>query len=180
MKVILVFVSTLNGKITKGDDPEVKSWSSKNDQEYYGRIWKDSRLIIMGSNTYNENIIKPSKGRMIVIMTRNPDFYKNHEIPGQLEFSNNSPSGLVAFYEKAGFEQMTVVGGSKVATSFLKENQVDELWLTIEPKMFGKGQNLIADDPLEIYLQLLGYEKVNEQGTLITRYSILKTSDLQS
>lgn len=179
MKVILVFVSTLNGKITKGEDPEVKSWSSKNDQEYYGKIWKDSSLIIMGSNTYNDNVIQPSKDRLIVIMTRNPDLYMAHEVPGRLEFSDNSPSALSAFYEKAGFEQMTVVGGSKVATSFLREDLVDELWLTIEPRMFGKGHNLIEDDPLEIYLQLLSYEKVNEQGTLITRYSILKTSNLR-
>lgn len=179
MKVILVFVSTLNGKITKGDDPEVTSWSSKNDQDYYGKIWKDSSLIIMGSNTYNDNVIKPSKGRLIVVMTGNPDLYINHKVPHQLEFSDNSPSDLTAFYDKTGFEQMTVVGGSKVATSFLRENLVDELWLTIEPRMFGKGHNLIADDPLEIYMQLLSYEKVNEQGTLITRYSILKTSDLR-
>ena len=34
MKTILVFVSTLDGKITKWGDAHVKSWSSQKDQEF--------------------------------------------------------------------------------------------------------------------------------------------------
>ncbi len=35
---------------------------------------------------------------------------------------------------------MLVVGGPHVATSFLKAQLIDELWLTIEPKIFGMGE----------------------------------------
>lgn len=174
MKVRLVFVQTLNGKITKGDDPEVRHWSSEGDQKYYSDIWRKSELVVMGSSTFNDNIISPYEGRLVVVMTRNPDHYKNKEIPGQIEFSDKNPSGLISYFSGLGYELMTVVGGPQVATSFFKENLIDELWLTIEPKLFGKGQNLIVDEPLELELRLLQCEKINEQGTLITRYAVNK------
>lgn len=174
MKVILVFVSTLNGKVTRGDDPEVRHWSSKSDQEYYSRVWKDSTLVVMGRNTWSENIISPSAGRLIIVLTREPSGYKDKEIPGQLIFSNASPVEIVAAYKGYGTGVMTVLGGPRVATSFLEESLIDELWLTIEPRLFGTGYNLIADSDLDISLRLIDLVKANDEGTLITKYSVIR------
>jgi dihydrofolate reductase len=174
MKVILVFVATLNGKITRGNDPEVRHWSSKSDQEYYSRIWKESRLVVMGSNTWNQNIITPSGERLIIVMTGEPGKYKAGEITGQLEFTGLSPLELVQKYRNSGSELMTVVGGSLLATSFLKESLIDEIWLTLEPRLFGKGYNLLSDTELDVRLKLITISQANEEGTLITRYSVVK------
>ena len=57
MKTILIFVSTLDGKVTKWGEPQVKLWSSHQDQDYYKKIWNESRLIVMGSNTFNAEYI---------------------------------------------------------------------------------------------------------------------------
>lgn len=174
MKVVLVFVSTLNGKITMGEDPEVRTWSSHSDQEYYRNIWKNSRLVVMGSNTFSQNVIKSTPGRLIIVMTSTPERYIDREVPGHLEFSKDTPVALVAACEKAGYEQMTVVGGAQVATSFFKADLIDELWLTIEPKIFGIGFNLVSEIPFEVDLKLIHYEKANDEGTLFTRYSVVK------
>jgi dihydrofolate reductase len=174
MTVVLVFVSTLNGKITMGDDPEVKHWSSDSDQKYYSDIWKESRLVIMGSNTYRLNVITPSSSRLVLVMTGRPEKYRSKEVPGQLEFTDRSPSALVSWYGKTSIDRMTVLGGPLVASSFLREKLVDELWLTIEPQLFGRGLNLIADDDLHVRLQLKDVTRVNEAGTLITKYSCLR------
>ena len=69
---------------------------------------------------------------------------------------------------------MFVVGGAHIATSFLKEQLVDELWLTIEPKIFGVGGNFVIEEKLDIKLELLSSESVNKQGTLLTKYSVIK------
>lgn len=174
MKVVLVFVSTLNGKITRGDNPEVRIWSSKNDQDYYMGIWADANLILMGSSTYDLNVITPARGRLVVVLTRRPEDYKDREVSGQMEFTSKSPEELVSLYKDSGYELMTVVGGPKVATSFLNQSLVDELWLTIEPRLFGKGLNLIADDNIDVQLRMLSCERVNDNGTLITKYSIVR------
>ena len=174
MKTILIFVSTLDGKVTKWGSPHVKLWTSHQDQDYYKKVWNESRLIIMASGTFKPKSFKSSPNHLLIIMTRHPDKYKSLELPGQIEFTNESPVELAARFKSKGHKQMLVVGGPHVATSFLKEQLIDELWLTIEPKIFGTGGNFATDENLDINLRLIHFEKVNEQGTLITKYAVLK------
>lgn len=173
MEVVLVFVATLDGKITKWGNPLVRKWSSKEDQEYFHMVWKDSRLIVMGSSTFNEHRIKPSVNHHFIVMTSEPAKYKELEVPGQLEFSDKSPAQLSARLDEQGYKNMLLIGGPHVATSFLKEQLVDEVWLTIEPLIFGTGGNFVIEEDLDVKLTLLSCEKVNEQGTLITRYGVV-------
>ena len=175
MKTILIFVSTLDGKITKWGEPHVSSWSSHQDQDYYKKVLNESRLIVMGSNTFNADTFKPSANHQLIIMTRHRDKYKNLEISGQIEFTKESPNELTVRFNSNGHQQMLVVGGPHIATSFLKEQLIDELWLTFEPKIFGRGGNFVTEINLDINLHLIHCEKVNEQGTLITKYAVLKS-----
>ena len=174
MKTILIFVSTLDGKITKWGEPKVSSWSSHQDQDYYKKVLNESRLIVMGSNTFNADTFKPSADHQLIIMTGHPDKYKSLEISGQIEFTNESPVELIARFITKEHKQILVVGGPHIATSFLKEQLIDEVWLTIEPKIFGTGGNFATEVDLDINLHLIHCEKVNEQGTLITKYAVLK------
>ena len=174
MKTVLVFVSTLDGKVTKWSESNVSLWSSQEDQKYFKKIWNDSKLLIMGSNTFSADPIKPSSNQLLVIMTREPSKYKKYEVSGQLEFSDKSPDQLTLRFAKEGYEQMLVVGGAHIGTSFLKEQLIDELWLTIEPRIFGAGSNFAIEEKLDINLHLISCERVNEQGTLITKYAVLK------
>jgi dihydrofolate reductase len=174
MKVILVFVSTLDGKITKWGNPHVKDWSSQKDQEYYKELWNHAPLVIMGSSTFNAEHFSPSSNHLLVVLTKHLLKYKKYEVAGQLEFTDKSPDELTAEYQKKGFKKMVVVGGAHIATSFLKEQLIDELWLTIEPKIFGTGGNFVIEEQLDINLKLTSCEKVNEQGTLITKYDVIK------
>jgi dihydrofolate reductase len=174
MKTVLVFVSSLDGKVTKWGESNVSLWSSQEDQKYFKKIWNDSKLLVMGSNTFNADPIKPSSNQLLVIMTREPSKYKKYEVPGQLEFWNKSPGQLTLYFANEGYEQMLVVGGAHIGTSFLKEQLIDELWLTIEPRILGAGSNFAIEEKLNINLHLISCERVNEQGTLITKYAVLK------
>ena len=174
MKVILVFVSSLNGKVTKWNNPYVRSWTSKADQEYFKNLLDNSELVITGSNSYFADPLQPSDKHLIVVMSSHADDYKENEIKGRIEFSAESPSDLVTRFEEEGYKMMTVVGGPGTATCFLKNNLVDELWLTLEPKIFGTGKNLVNEDMFDVELKLRSIEKVNDRGTLITKYSVIK------
>ena len=174
MKTILIFVSSLDGKVTKWGEPNVRLWSSHQDQDYYKKVWNDSKLIVMGSTTYKDDTFNPSPDHQIIIMTSDPNRYKNAMVPGQIEFTSETPVELIARFTDKGYQQMLVVGGPHIATSFLQEQLIDELWLTIEPKIFGMGANFAIDTKLDIDTRLIQCEKVNDQGTLITKYAILK------
>ena len=130
----------------------------------------------MGSNTFDAEPFKPSPNHMLIVMTRHRDDYKHLEIPEQFEFTDESPLAIKTRFEKKGHQQMLVIGGPHVATSFLEKQLIDELWLTLEPKIFGNGSNFATGVNLDIDLRLLTIEKVNSQGTLITKYAVLKTN----
>jgi dihydrofolate reductase len=177
MKIILVLVSSLDGKVTLWNDPFVRKWSSKADQEYFNKIWNDSPLIVMGSNTYNADPPKSLKNNLLIIMTSAPEDYKKHEVPGRIEFTDMQPSLLAGTFGDKGYEQMVVVGGPHIATSFLKAHLINELWLTFEPRIFGSGESFVINENLDIFLQLISYEKVNEQGTMIMKYRVVNNQD---
>lgn len=88
MKTILIFVSTLDGKVTKWGESHVKSWSSHQDQNYYKKTLNDSRLIVMGSNTFNVGSF-PSLNHQLIVMTGHPDKYKNLKPPDRLSLQAN-------------------------------------------------------------------------------------------
>jgi dihydrofolate reductase len=174
MKTILVFVQTLDGKITKWGNPVVRAWSSQEDQNYFMEVMKSSRLTFMGSNTYNVDQTKARPGHLLIVMTSRPSDYRTKEIPGQIEFSNKSPSELTERFKREGYEQLLMVGGAQSATSFLKEQKADEIWITVEPIIFGSGGCFVNNEDLTIDLRLLSAEKLNEKGTMLIKYSVIK------
>jgi dihydrofolate reductase len=174
MKTILIFVSTLDGKITRWGDALIRSWSSETDQTYFDEVWSNYRVIIMGSGTYSPAPVKPDPKHLYIVLTQQQEKYINAGVPGQLEFTADSPSFLLERIKKTGEETVLIVGGARIATSFLKDQLIDELWLTIEPRIFGTGGSFVSEENLDIKLNLLSISKANDQGTLFTKYKVLR------
>lgn len=176
MKIILVAVSSLDGKTTKGDDSNIYSWTSKEDSKLFFSMIEEHNLIVMGSKTYEaaRNIIKHKKNKLRIVLTRNPKRYEGFAVRRILEFSNESPRRLINRLEKLGYKKMLLVGGSEVYTQFLKSFLVDELHITIEPYIFGSGKNLVLDEALKVSLKILDIKKLNSNGTLHLRYRVNK------
>jgi len=174
MKVILIMVQSLNGKITKDNDPDIYKWTSKEDQEFFFRMLSKHTLTIMGSRTYEaarENI-KPYGKRRRIILTSTPDRYRDATIPGQIEFSSELPGELITRLGDEGYETALLVGGAETNRQFFEAGLVDELYITIEPRLFGKGKQIIADGNYDGELALESVERLNEKGTLLLKYKI--------
>lgn len=173
MKIIMVAVCSINGKLTNGDDQDIYKWTSKEDQEFFSLQIKQSNLIVMGSGTYEsiKSKIKIQKSKLRIVMTSNPEKYKGEQIPGILEFSSESPRQLVDRLIDH-HKRMLLVGGSKIYSAFMKEGLINEIYLTIEPVVFGRGKNLFADDSFDADLNLVSIEKLNRKGTLLLRYKV--------
>ncbi|MBI4097801.1 MAG: dihydrofolate reductase family protein [Candidatus Levybacteria bacterium] len=173
MKIILVVVTSLDGKTTKWNLPDVAGLSSKEDQKYFFSTLNKNKLIIMGRKTFevaNPDIYKPPK-KLRVVITKNPGKYKN--VKDRLEFTNDSPKKILSNLTKRGFKQALLVGGAQINDLFLKANLVDEVWQTIEPKIFGMGNGLAANSKFDIGLKLLNSKKLNKNGTLLLKYKVL-------
>lgn len=169
-------VQSINGKITFGDDPNIYKWTSKEDQDFFFSLLKKHRLIIMGSKTYlaAKERIKPTLDRRRIILTSRPEAYTSEQVAGQIEFSSESPKELITRLSKEGFETVLLVGGGEINRAFLEENLVDELYLTLEPRIFGRGNSVFAEGDFEHVLQLLASTKLNDKGTLLLHYLVMK------
>ena len=169
-------VCSINGKMTKGKDPNIYKWTSEEDKKLFFSLIAKNNLIVMGSKTYEaaRDKIKLSPDKLRIVLTRNPKKYADKEVLGSLEFSSEAPQALVERLEKRGFEKMLLVGGGEINSLFLKAKLVDELHLTIEPFIFSKGRDLVADDRLDISLTLVKMARLNKKGTLYLRYKVNK------
>lgn len=172
MKVVAVAVSSINGKITNGKNSKVSSWSSREDFKFFNSKISKAKLIVMGSGTYeaNRRQIELQRGKLRVVLSKNPKRYSKLMVTNQLEFMNNSPKEIVKKLENKGYEEMLLVGGSKVYSSFLKDKLIDEIFLTIEPLIFGQGKPLFSEDKFDSALKLLSVRKLNSKGTLLLFY----------
>ncbi len=175
MKVILAAVISLDGKTTKWNLPGVHDLSSKEDQEYFLSALNKNKLIIMGRKTFE--VAKPDiyKGpkKLRVVITKNPKKYKKLEVEGRLRFTNEKPEQILRTLEKQGFKQALLVGGSEINALFFKAKLVDEVWLTVEPKIFGSGNGITMNNELNVELKLKSSKRLNVNGTLLLKYKVL-------
>jgi dihydrofolate reductase len=180
MKITLAIVTSIDGKTTKGSeenqDTDISEWTSYEDKDYFNDLVQRSQLIIMGRKTFEaaEKRMKLSERTLYLIMTKEPGVYRNKTVVGQLEFTAAQPETLTKELENRGFKEALLVGGANVTSAFLRSNLVDEIWLTLEPKLFGIGKGLVSPEELDVDLKLESLEKLNEKGTLLLKYQVNK------
>lgn len=172
MKVILVLVSSVDGKITRDRDALVTAWTSPEDQDYFKSLIDKNNLIIMGRHTYAAVQPAAQKGKLRIVYTHQPQQYALSHVSGQLEFTNESPAVLLERLNKTGYKRALLVGGSETASHFLQAGLVDEIWLTLEPVIFGKGMAMVKQIALDVLLTLKTVKRLNDNGTLLLKYAV--------
>jgi len=177
MYITLVMVQSVDGKTTYKTDPHIYSWTSPEDQKHFTTLIAQSSLIIMGRKTYEvaKPMMKHAPGRLRIVVTSTPKQFESQQIPGQLEFTSQQPTELISRLEQQGYTQALLVGGANVNTAFFKDNLIDELVLTIEPYIFGQGNNFVGEIDKKISLVLKTMEKLNNQGTILLHYQVKKS-----
>ncbi len=174
MKVILAIVTSVDSKSTKGNSSP-KNWASSEDQQFFSSQIKKHDLIIMGKNTYlvQKPYLKLSQNKLRLVLTRDPKRFQKDSVENQLEFSSESPKKLVKRLSLMGYKEALLVSGASLNTAFFKDKLISELWLTLEPKIFGLGKSLVDNLKVDTSLKLKSIKKLNSQGTLLLKYEVL-------
>lgn len=167
MKKILYMATTINGYIAKekGETP----WSSE-EWKNFSKIIKKSKNIIIGRKTYylmkkNKEFSKLNNPRIIVLSKESA--IKNSKIT-----ITKNPKEAIKILEKEGFKEAIIAGGSITNSSFMKEKLIDEIYLDIEPLIFGKGIKLFFEGKFEEKLKLIKIKKLSK-NLIHLRYKIL-------
>lgn len=171
-KVVLIAATTANGFIAR-DSARLPTWSSE-DYDFFVGFCKRAGNVVMGRKTWDviPRDRKPLSGRFALIFTRKTDDKEN--VPGHVEYWNKSPKEAVEYLETIGFSTVCLIGGSELNALFLKAGLVDELYLTVEPNLWGQGVSLIsATDSIDLKLRLLETKSLST-NSLLLHYSIEK------
>lgn len=162
---------TADGIIAKTKN-QTADWTTKADKKAFIAETKKHGVIIMGDTTF-DTIGRPLPGRLNLILSLTPEKYKDRVEPGILEFQKGEPEKIIKDLEKRGFESAILGGGARTNSFFLKAGLVDEILLTVEPKVFGVGLNFTEGEDLDLDLEIL---EVNELGdnAVQLRYKVIK------
>lgn len=171
MQITLAMVASVDGKTTH---PTIHGWSSSEDQSHLRTLKLTYPIIIMGRKTYetvkNELVLSEKTRR--IILTKHPEKFIDSCVPGQLEFTDESPIALANRLGRHGPTRSLLVGGSDVNELFLKAKLITDCYITIEPRFFGDGKSMFTNDAIDVSLKLIEVKQLNTRGTLLLHYSV--------
>ncbi len=172
MKIILLMAVTADGMIARNSSHTI-DWTGKEDKRYFVDTTKKSGVVIMGSKTF-DMIGKPLLERKNIVMTRDKTRQSNDE---NLIFTDQQPPVIINKLHTQGFESVVLIGGAIVNTCFLRQNLIDEIHITIVPRLFGKGVSLfdksLFDKSFDTKLELINVGDIGS-GHVLLKYRINK------
>ena len=166
MKIILMMAMTADGKIAKTSD-HFPDWTSKEDKKYFFETTKRHGAVLMGEKTF-KTFPKPLPGRLNVVFT----LEKNPPETKDVKWVSGEPEKILAELDQMGYKSAILGGGAYLNSQFLQKKLINEIWLTIEPKIFGDGLGVFGGD-FNQDLKLISVEKINE-SSVVVKYKVGK------
>ena len=168
MKVKLIMVMTMDGVISRSKGETPMGWTSKEDKKLFREVTTNAGVLITGSTTY-DTVGQPLPNRLNVVLTSQ----EREDIPGVVEHKSGDLKVILDELEGRGFEEVMITGGTSVNNQFLQAGLIDEIQLTIEPKIFGTGLRIFDTEAMDIELELLEMKKLND-NTINLLYKVIK------
>lgn len=168
MRCIAIAAVTIDGKIAL-DQSHFSDWTSKEDKDFLHEMLDKCDVVVVGNNTY-KTALEPLSKRNCIVMTSTVATTERKN--DKLLFWN--PSGAPHSNVLQNVGTLTVLGGTKTYTWFLENDLLDEIYLTIEPIVFGHGLNLFeSSKDIVARFRLQSTKQLNEKGSVLLHYEKL-------
>ncbi len=169
------FVQTIDGKVAVSAR---NYWpiGSKFDHQVLIELRAYADCLIQGGNLAKEfgEITKKSLGKLSFKKLRKV-LGKNADLPYYL--AQRDLESLIKTLQNNGYKHILVEGGPTIIGSFLKKGLIDEVFLTIAPKIFGSKPNTtktlvegILLPPDKFKLKLISVKEIKDE--LFLRYQV--------
>ena len=160
--------TTVNGYIAKENNET--PWSDVVWDSYY-KIAKQFKAIILGRRTYEimKGVNEFEKiGSPFTVVVSKEDFAHDSNFA-----IAKSPREALKMLKEKNFTKALVAGGGMLNSSFMKEKLIDEMYLDVEPLVFGKGIKLFSDNNFDAKLELVETKRLSK-NTIQLHYKVLK------
>lgn len=162
MKVSLIAAISADGFIARGNH-ELADWSSKEDKKVFVRLTKRAGVMVMGGNTYR-TIGRALPGRRNIVYSRQAISQEG------IETTQEAPAALLERLAREGHGEVAICGGRAIYNMFLQAGLITDIYLTVEPTLFGAGITLAAGS-LRARLRLAEHTLLNDD-TLLLHYEV--------
>ena len=163
INVFIIVAQSIDGFIGPKEHANSMSWTSGADKLFFKKKTKEAGVIIMGRTTF-DTIGHALPDRRMIVYTSRP-----LNIEG-VETTQESPKDLLNRLESEGLSSVAICGGSSIYSLFLEANLVQNIFITLEPILFGEGIR-IFNTAITKKLELLSSTTL-DPNTLLLEYKI--------
>lgn len=167
-RYLAIAAVTLDGKIA-ADEKHFSDWTSPEDKKFMRALLSKCDVVIVGNSTY-KTAKKPLSKRNCIVLTRSVKTTK--QSAPNLLYLNTKGASLKQIIKKAGYKKIAVLGGAQTYAYCLENKMLTDLYLTIEPVIFGAGIPLFAGRYKLRKTKIVLIKKLNKSGTILI-HSIL-------
>jgi dihydrofolate reductase len=176
-------MQTLDGFIAQNQNDKLL-WGSNEDKQLYKKVSTQYGTVIVGKNTYLQMPKIAFKNRDTIVAVRNltdewivsiigdNDIMSFDDVKfcniDNVTFIESNPVTIINFLESLGKSKALLVGGGIINNLFLQARVVNELQITIAPKVFGSGIKIFGNNDLELDLELQDFEKISTNELVLT------------
>jgi dihydrofolate reductase len=151
-KVILFIATSLDGYIA-GPHGEI-DWLFHDADYGYTAFFDSVQALVMGRKTYELSLSFgewPYGDKPVYVFTR-----QTPPVDVRVHFVVGDAAGLVAGLRAQGIQNIWLVGGGALVSTFLQEGLIDEFVISVHPLLLGAGIPLFASGVPRLGLQLAG------------------------
>lgn len=162
IRVTLIAAISADGFIAR-EHNEPAHWTSKEDKKLFVEITKRAGVMVMGATTYR-TIGRALPGRRNIVYTHGTISQEG------IETTVEAPQDLLARLEQEGCKEVVIIGGATIYDMFLRSGLATDLYLTLEPVLFGAGVSL-ATHGMDVRMKLAEQRALN-QDTIMLHYEV--------
>lgn len=141
-------------------------WTSQEDWQFFQKSLARIDAVVVGRNTYMAATDRLRRRNTFVLSSR-PKTIKRR---GMVTFVNPASVSLAKLLQE--YKTVAVLGGGTVYGFMLKSGLLNEIFITIEPLIFGRGKNMFVGGARTTRVNLFSVKKLNRAGTLLLHYKI--------
>jgi dihydrofolate reductase len=171
MKISVYLATSANGMIS--NRANVPDWLSPEYGQGFQAICRRVKAVIMGKRTHDilapDHLPLAGEGTLVILTH---DVAATPPTPN-IVFTDGTPDAIVELLERRGHDEAVVIGGTETVSAFVRSRLVDELYLVVEPILFGAGLPLLRDVDVDYRMRLLEVQKLSAD-TVQLHYRLLK------
>jgi len=169
MKITLYMAISVNGFIAKPSHNT--PWTEEEFESYSNKVKEVGNLII-GKTTfdlmYEKKIFTDLDEPFVVVLTSSEE-----KPPREKTVYVKTFEDAVKTLRRQGFSSLLVGGGGQTDTAALESGMIEELYVDVEPLVFGEGIPLFSSSETNLKLKLVDTKRIGASGMQL-HYQVLK------